>query len=247
MERSSTRTSGGGRASFPVSVSLVCIGFAERETAAESKHRAKANSPKVHKVLSSLMLPWSSYSRDRKPFPSSYVLRNRGLSIDYRAHAHLHCSRAVTEGPHSDDVLEVLVALQVLLHVSSDPVVLLAEDARGRGQRIYRGIDSELCDLLAPGLSSKEDFLHGFRLQEPWALLRPLPPSLRPKAAIRPSTARAILARACFINSWRLTSRMSRLAGRSDSRSGTGSGEASSMTSSPDTLTVALSKRVSHG
>src|SRR6266496_2957241 len=51
-----------------------------------------------------------------------------------------------------DDVLEVLVALEDLLHVPGHLVVLLpqdagVEDARGGGEGIHRGVDPELHDL----------------------------------------------------------------------------------------------------
>ena len=50
-----------------------------------------------------------------------------------------------------DDVLQVLEALQHLLHAARDVVVLLADDlrrqrARGRGQRIDGRVDAELGD-----------------------------------------------------------------------------------------------------
>ena len=72
-----------------VSASRVCIGFGERETAAESKHRAKGKSSKLHKVLAYLVFVLVTLFAGLNAFPSSYVLRNWGLSIDYRAHAHL--------------------------------------------------------------------------------------------------------------------------------------------------------------
>jgi len=59
----------------------------ERERAAARKHRAKGKSSKLHKVLTSLVFVLVKLFEGLNAFPSSYVLRNWGLSIDYRAHA----------------------------------------------------------------------------------------------------------------------------------------------------------------
>src|SRR6185369_7110591 len=60
--------------------------------------------------------------------------------------------RQLVDPEDGDDVLQILVALQHLLYGARDVVMLLAkyswiENARGRGQRIDGGIDTELGDL----------------------------------------------------------------------------------------------------
>lgn len=97
-------------------------------------------------------------------------------------------------------------------------------------------------DPVAPKADSRD----GSRLHLPWVLVRRVPPSQR-RMAIPASTDRTIPARPLCIRSSRSTSTTSKLYGRTDSRRNSDSGEASSMTSSPDTLTAALSKRVSQG
>ena len=99
------------------------------------------------------------------------------------------------------------------------------EDGPGSSRRRRRRVQ----------LPPKGVFLRGSRLQEPWAIL--LPPSLRPKAAIRPSTARATRAREFSIDSWRLTTRTPRPVGRTASKDATGSGGDSSIPWWPATST----------
>ena len=68
-----------------------------------------------------------------------------------RATVSLVLFRELVHAEDGDDVLELLVALQDLLHLAGDGVVLLADDARveharGRVERIDRRVDALLGD-----------------------------------------------------------------------------------------------------
>src|SRR5882757_363987 len=76
-------------------------------------------------------------------------LREEALDFAGAGYGDLVLFGEFVDAEDGDDVLEVLVALQNLLHALGDVVVLLADDARsenarGGGQRVYGGIDSQL-------------------------------------------------------------------------------------------------------
>ena len=76
-------------------------------------------------------------------------LRQELLDLARARHGELVVFRQLVDAENRDDVLQVLVALQDLLHLPGDVVVLVAEDARvenarGRRQRIDRRVDAQL-------------------------------------------------------------------------------------------------------
>ena len=78
-------------------------------------------------------------------------LRQEPLDLARARDRELVLFRELVDAEDGDDVLQVLVALQDLLHRAGDVVVLVAddarvEDARGRRQRIDRRVDAELDD-----------------------------------------------------------------------------------------------------
>ncbi|MEZ5287021.1 MAG: hypothetical protein R2712_19890 [Vicinamibacterales bacterium] len=79
-------------------------------------------------------------------------LREEPLNLAGAGHGAPVFLGQLVDAEDGDDVLQVLVALQDLLHLARDVVVLVADDARiqdaraGR-QRVHGGVDAELRDL----------------------------------------------------------------------------------------------------
>src|SRR4029077_12815413 len=76
-------------------------------------------------------------------------LRQETLYLSPRTHGKLVVFAELVDTKNRDDVLQILISLQRLLHRLRDVVVFLAdnariENARCRSQRIYRGINSNL-------------------------------------------------------------------------------------------------------
>src|SRR5690348_9289024 len=79
-------------------------------------------------------------------------LREEALALARAVHGLLALFGKLVHAEDRDDVLQFLVALQRALHLARDVVVLLADHqrielARGRGQRIDRGVDAERRDV----------------------------------------------------------------------------------------------------
>ena len=79
-------------------------------------------------------------------------LRQEALHLAGPRHGDLVFFGQLVETEDGDDVLQLLVALQDLLHAAGDAVVALADDLgrkdrRRRCQRIDRGIDAERGDV----------------------------------------------------------------------------------------------------
>ena len=78
-------------------------------------------------------------------------LRQEALDLARPLHGQLVLVRELVDPEDRDDVLELLVALEHLLHLGRDAVVLLAddvrlEDRRGRVERVHRRVDALLRD-----------------------------------------------------------------------------------------------------
>src|ERR1700694_1173187 len=79
-------------------------------------------------------------------------LRQKALNLPRPRDRKLVLGRELVHAQNGDDVAQLLVALQGLLHASSSRVVLLADDVgieltRRRIQRVDRGIDAERGDI----------------------------------------------------------------------------------------------------
>src|SRR5450755_567795 len=90
--------------------------------------------------------------RAGEDFGDKERLREKALNLSRPRDRKLVLGRKVVHPENRNDVAELLVALQSLLHAPRGRVVLLANDigielARGRIQRIDRGIDAERSDI----------------------------------------------------------------------------------------------------